>query len=162
MGKQNYGQPVGLKTVLVATDFSPLGTAALDRAVSLAGSRGAKLLVVHVVDPEPMVEGRRDLSRELQQTLAAATSEAQAALDAIELSASLDIRRLVLLGNPADQIVALAAQDDIELVIIGASGSNGPKRTKLGRTAQSVAGRARCRVITVSEPDDASGYHDAG
>jgi universal stress protein A len=148
-----------LKTILVVTDFRPLGRAALSHAASLARESGAKLLVVHVVDPEPMLDHQQALSPELQELLAASVAQAQAKIDAIEFGEILNIQRLVLIGNPSDQIVALAAQDDVNVVVIGTSGTSAPSHGELGGTAQAVASRAKCRVITVSNPSRTSGHY---
>ena len=89
-------------------------------------------MLVHVLDPEPMLDGRQKPLPEVQRSLAPLLSRAQATIDAIELMGVLDVQRLVLVGDPADQIVALAAQDHVDFVVIGSCGVSDEKHGQLG------------------------------
>ncbi|HEY5312539.1 MAG TPA: universal stress protein, partial [Pirellulales bacterium] len=124
-----------LHTILVPTDFSPAAQAALDHAVSLARSKHAAILLLHVVDPMPAIGSHQVFSTELQQSIEAAADRVRPALDAIEVDAEVVVERLMLVGNPADQIVAIAAQHDVDLVVIGAS-------TRTARTRKGSEGTA--------------------
>jgi nucleotide-binding universal stress UspA family protein len=56
-------------------------------------------------------------------------------------------------GHPADEIVKLANEAKYDLVIMGSTGRSGLPRILLGSTAETVARRVDCDVLTVKRED---------
>lgn len=56
-------------------------------------------------------------------------------------------------GHPADEIVRLATGAKYDLVVMGSTGRSGLPRLLLGSTAETVARRATCSVLTVKRED---------
>jgi nucleotide-binding universal stress UspA family protein len=56
-------------------------------------------------------------------------------------------------GHPADEIVRLAADAHYDLVVMGSTGRSGLPRILLGSTAETVARRVACSVLTVKRED---------
>jgi nucleotide-binding universal stress UspA family protein len=56
---------------------------------------------------------------------------------------------VVLMGNPARQILATAAKHRIDLIILSTVGRTGLKRILLGSTAEHVVRHSLCPVLTV-------------
>src|ERR1700690_2780050 len=52
-GRDNARQRGGIRKILVATDFSPCSTRAVESAVALARQCGASLTLLHVIDINP-------------------------------------------------------------------------------------------------------------
>jgi nucleotide-binding universal stress UspA family protein len=56
-------------------------------------------------------------------------------------------------GHPADEIVRLATDAEYDLVVMGSTGRSGLPRVLLGSTAETVARRSACSVLTVKRED---------
>jgi nucleotide-binding universal stress UspA family protein len=143
-----------LKNVLVATDFSRPSEEALEYGRHLARSFGATLHVLHVVHDAtagyiadagyvPI-----DINKQLE---AAARSQLQETLtddDRRTLSTKPAVR---IATNIAGAIDAYAAQEKIDLIVVGTHGRGAAARFLLGSVADKVVRSAPCPVLTVHE-----------
>ena len=126
-------EPLRVRNVLFATDFSHASRAAAESAAAFARHFGARLHVLHVVppvtDPTPAPEALRAVAAELEPGLTVVTAIAS--------------------GRGAQHIVDYANRNAIDLVVIGTHGRTGVSHALLGSVAEAVTRRARCRVLTV-------------
>jgi len=129
-----------LSQILFATDYSDVSRAAGRKAAQLARHFNARLHVVHVVppvtDPGP----------------ADAISTAIA-----DLGPGIDVITAIIFGRPGREIVAYAARNAIDLIVIGTHGRTGVTRALLGSVAAMVVRRSGCPVLTV--PGTVEGRH---
>ncbi len=56
-------------------------------------------------------------------------------------------------GHPSDEIVRLASDAEYDLIVMGSTGRSGLPRILLGSTAETVARRVRCSVLTLKRED---------
>jgi nucleotide-binding universal stress UspA family protein len=150
-----------LRTVLAAVDGSPGGAQALDEAVGLVRLTGAALVLVRVI-PAPVDFGFDPM---LEKTLGV-TPRPQADARALGIAEDYvnDIsRRLrahgieatsrVMVGLPAERIVAAAEQVDADLIVMSTHGYQAPLRTLLGSVADEVVRHAGRPVLLVRRSD---------
>ena len=132
-------EPLRMRNVLFATDFSDASRAAGVTAAAFARHFGARLHVLHVVPPIT------------DPTLAPGELRAVAA----ELEPGLVVVTAIASGRVARNIVDYARRNAIDLIVIGTHGRTGVSHALLGSVAEAVTRRARCRVLTVpaSLPD---------
>jgi nucleotide-binding universal stress UspA family protein len=139
-----------IRTILHPTDFSARSDVAFRLACSLARDHGAKLHVLHVgghpaivpvegiVPPEP-----ERYQEELTAKLHAMRTEAP--------SLSVEVQ-LLLVGDPAAEILRAAQAINAELIILGTHGRTGVGRLLMGSVAEQVVRRAPCPVVTAMTP----------
>lgn len=135
--------------ILVATDLSEECHPLMERAQALAQATGARLSLVHVIEPMAMAFGGdvpMDLSLLQQQQF----DQARERLDSFagrypELTP--DNRHLVY-GQPRQEIHRLASEQGCDLVIVGSHGRHG-LALLLGSTANDVLHGAPCDVLAV-------------
>ena len=72
---------------------------------------------------------------------------AAAAKDQFKNFPKLETR--VLMGSPAEKILELAKQENIDLIIMGAHGRKGLERVFFGSVADKVVTGALCPVTTI-------------
>jgi nucleotide-binding universal stress UspA family protein len=94
------------------------------------------------------------------QDCRSAEQEAEANLIAVEkevLSMGIKAKACFRVGHPFEEIVSMANDPEIDLVLIGSHGCSAIKQLFLGSTAARVVERARCPVMVVKErfPRDA-------
>ena len=137
--------------ILFPTDFSSVSDDVLTLAVSLARDRKAELIIAHVVEPGTVycygesrlfttVGGASDPNyRELEHRLAAVVPD----------DTTVRFRHVLAQGIPAQEIVRLAEEENVDLIVIGTHGWTGLKHLLMGSVAEAVVRHATCPVMTV-------------
>lgn len=143
-----------LQRILVPTDFSPSAEHAGDVAVTLAGAVGGTVTLVHVYATPTIMTPDGSTFVATPAELLAATEHAEAAVaDAArrlgERAGGVPVSGMAVLGAAAQQILALAASGDYDLVVIGTHGRRGLGRIVLGSVAETVMRRSLIPVVTV-------------
>jgi nucleotide-binding universal stress UspA family protein len=141
------------KKILVPTDFSVAGETALDYATSLARDTGATLFIVHVEEP-PVAYGAGEF---YALPPVPDADELRAMLTGVVPSdRSVRYEHRLLLGDPAGEIVQLAADEKMDLIVMGTHGRTGLRRLLMGSVAEAVVRRAACPVLTIKQPEGAA------
>ena len=91
--------------------------------------------------------------KEAAEEREAADAERQLNELANRLSAkNIRVRRLITHGPVADEIVAVAKNEGVDLVVIATHGATGWSRLVFGSVAEKVVRLAECPVLTVRAP----------
>ena len=136
------------KKILFPTDFSTSSDAGLRHATALARESGAMLLIVHV-EEAPIAYGGGEMYYGLPNPDHAAIREMLQAVTPTSPGVSYEHRLIV--GDPAAEIVRLAGQEGVDLIVMGTHGRTGLKRMLMGSVAEAVVRRASCPVLTFKE-----------
>ncbi len=141
--------------ILLASDFSDHCKDVALKAKKLAQLHQAELSLVHVVDNVPLI----DIGYETVLPFDNDMSELlmNAAKDRLErLVAGLDLNckhQWLEFGSPRDEIVRLAEENGVDLIVVGSHGRHGLKLL-LGSTADAVLHYAPCDVLAVRLKND--------
>ena len=148
------------KRVLCAVDFSDPSLGALKLACSLAQESGAAVTAVHVIE-WPWAEPPAPVFAELPPEQAAALAEYRRYL---EVSATKRLESLILgaaaecasgaricHGKPYMEILRVAEEERVDLLVIGVHGRNVVDITLCGSTTNQVVRRATCPVLTLKQ-----------
>jgi len=136
------------KKILLPTDGSKFAKRALKHAVFIASKSGAEIIALDVVDTNhyvglPVEESVYHLNEILKE-------EAQKNLKEIEDSAEeVKIIPKIVEDSPANEILNVAEDEDISIIIMGSSGKTGFERFLLGSVADKVVKNAKCPVLIV-------------
>lgn len=131
------------KKILFCTDFSHVSDAALPLATSLAHNRGASLVILHVHEPplpsayavlSGVIEPDRDALKRVLQRVASADPTVRCTHE-------------LAFGDPATEIVRVAEQEGVDMIVIGSHGRTGLPRMLMGSVAEKVLRRARCPIV---------------
>lgn len=144
--------------ILVPTDGSEGSAHAAMRAVDLAGQYGGWIHALHVVDDSVRgllggLAGSGKLTEQGRHALDRVAGMAEAS----DVDAVTEIRE----GDPADTILAYAAEIDADLVVAGTHGRSGVERRLVGSVAERLVRHAPCPVLTVRLPDSDVTIEDA-
>lgn len=139
--------------ILVAVDFGAGHEQVIERAKSLAHAEGARMSLVHVVEYLHL-----DLANELvlpqdvalESQLAATAKRKLESLAAAlaPATAGMPIGQWVEMGSTKAEILRVAEEQDVDLIVIGSHGRHGLGRL-LGSTANAVLHGAACDVLAV-------------
>lgn len=132
------------KTILLGTDFSPLSRAALEWAATIAGATGAKLLIA-TVEPGQPTSHFGSIYRGLPDPGIADLAKTLAEFVPSHPAAAVEHR--ILQGEAAAELIKCAAEEKVDLVVLGSHGRSGLKHLMLGSVAEAVLRGAHCPVL---------------
>jgi nucleotide-binding universal stress UspA family protein len=135
--------------IMVPTDFSVSAERAWALAQRLARATGSELVLVHVGPGSASALAREDHASEAARKWAAEELEDCAGKARAQ---GLGVRVALRTGVPYREIVALAREEDADLIIVATRGRGGIDRARPGRVADQVVRGAPCPVLTVPEP----------
>lgn len=151
--------PMEIKTILLPTDFSECGNYALSYAASLARTFRASIICINVIEPIVPTVGYTGMAEPLPIADIAEQLEDSAERELPKLAecdecAGLDIEELVVHGEAASEIVRVAKEREVDLIVIASHGRTGLGRILFGSTAESVVRHASCPVLVVKPPQE--------
>lgn len=148
---------INLKRILVPTDFSEYSAIALRYAAAFADKFTAEIYLLHVFQdlavsgPEAVAVGP-PIVAPIEQFL----DSARKSLDRLIQDARLEhlaIHAEVRPGTPFDEILALAQEKDIDLIVMGTHGRGWLAHVLLGSVTEKVVRKSPCPVLTVRHPE---------
>ena len=141
------------KKILVASDFSDEFEPVMQKAIELQQKNDASIILVHVVEyTGAMYTGEIPLPEDLdldQRLATQAEEKLQRQLDTHQLNKA---RCVVEIGTPKREIVRVAKEQGVDLIILGSHGRHG-LQLLLGSTANGVLHLAGCDVLAVRVND---------
>jgi universal stress protein A len=137
-----------LTCLLVPIDFSPASQQALGLAVPLAKQFGAKLILLHVIEPAAypaefgyLAMDNDDLARTARGRLEQLARKS--------VPRGLVERVVVRTGRAFQEITSAARTLRADLIVLTTRGRTGLKHALLGSTAERVVRHAACPVLVV-------------
>lgn len=143
-----------ITNVLMPTDFSSCSRAAFPYACKFARESGAKLHLLHVIEPPtpallpdgafvpPMLDSQEDVDEVKAELHRWLRSE-----DAASIGSEADVR----VGTPLVEILAFANEHHCDLIVLGTHGRTGVAHLLIGSVAENIVRKAKCPVLTVPE-----------
>jgi nucleotide-binding universal stress UspA family protein len=146
-----------IRRILVPIDFSPASRAALELATTLARPLGASVELLHVWHPPALMPNGllaiapdrdgppltlEDLARERAEI---GLKDARATVQHLELPCHAHIG----VGDPAHEILELAALQHCDMIVMGTHGRSALQHLFVGSVAEKVVRHSTCPVITV-------------
>jgi nucleotide-binding universal stress UspA family protein len=140
--------------VLVAFDASSEAQLALAHAVAMAQVYRAKVALVAVVPPPPLLSwqapgGMRGIHEAEQEELEKALREA-----ADIVPDDLSVTTQLLDGDPARELLRLARDGDFDVIVMGSRGRGRVTAALLGSVSNRVMHDAGVPVIVIHKPSD--------
>ena len=137
------------KKILVPTDGSEFAKKAQKHALFLAGVTGAEIIAVSVTENN-FVNGLPldDEVYQLNQVLNERSQENLEEFDKLNAD-NIKISHVIKEGSPARCILEVAADEDVDLIVMGSSGKSGFDRFIMGSVADKVVNSAKCTVLVI-------------
>jgi nucleotide-binding universal stress UspA family protein len=146
---------VALQRILVPLDGSALSERALPLATALAQKFGSEITLLRVLDvPPPTLATRYPENHWMREALQFSYREAQTYLEAkcAELAGQgIRARVLVRDQSPAEDILLVAADEKIDLIVMSSHGQGSPSPWTAGSVADKVMQHSPCPVLLVRQ-----------
>lgn len=128
--------------ILYPTDGSPCAQSALDYIKGLSLPFCGQVIMAHVIDPKSVAADR----------LEKAKAETKARLDtsarAME-GTCIRVKTEVRVGVPLEQLLALAKEERVSLIVMGSTGKGFFQEMLIGSLSENMIRKAKCPVLIV-------------
>jgi nucleotide-binding universal stress UspA family protein len=136
------------RAVLHATSLRETSRPSAALACQIAGSLGARLILLHVLPPGDDVE-RSGMPAGMDSE---ALHEMWRLAEATGAEGCCAVEARVMHGNPSVEILAAAAEGHASLIVLGMTHRSAFDNLTRDRTVYRVLAHARCPVLTLREP----------
>jgi len=140
-----------INKILVPMDGSPASIAALAQAVTLAEDVEASVEVLHVMAPDDFEVGSATSAS--PAALEQAEREMEAAFGDAQRVLKDKLNRREVAGEPVRTILQIAADEAVDLIVVGTHGRVGRMHALFGSVAEGLVRNAPCPVLTVRRPE---------
>ncbi len=142
---------IKLKKILVPTDFSENAKLGLDYAKEFATTFGAEVIVVHITEPPiyPIGPGMVPVAWESMESDIRAYTDKHLQEAKESFGEAIKVKVVHREGAPFVELIKLAKEEDVHMIIMSTHGYTGLKHMLLGSTTEKVVRKAHCPVLTV-------------
>ena len=150
------------KKVLYPTDFSELAETAKNYVLKLKEAGAEEVVVLHVISPlefslpqfdDPFALDVASLYAHLPEIEKEVLKRHQEMLGILSEEfegAGFKVKELLTVGTPSDEIVRVAKEESVNVIVIGYHGKGLIERIlEMGSTAKAVIRKAECPVLVV-------------
>ena len=142
-----------IRRILCPVDFSETSREAVEYALVLANKCAAELVIVHVVEEAPLVAAYSGLPEiEVGEEVEKLARKELADLAAGHASSNVPLRSELLRGGTAKTIERYAAEQHMDLIVMGTHGRGLLDHAIFGSVTEHVMRRAQCPVLIVRHP----------
>jgi len=149
---------VDYKKIMIATDGSDCSRLATDKGIELARLSGGTVYAVHVISTAYLFLMDGDyfmgMNPYWESIHEALKNQGQQALDYItglgEVK-GINVESILLEGNPSEELIKYADQENMDIVIMGTLGKTGLNRMLMGSVAGNLVRHSRVPVMVVSK-----------
>ena len=150
---------IKVRSILLPTDFSDCANFALPYAAGIARATGASLICVHVVETVVPAVGYTGMSEplpiaDISEQLEDSAERELPKIAECEECAGLNVEEVIVHGDAATEIVRVARERSVDLIVVSSHGRTGLGRILFGSTAEAVVRHATCPVLVVKPPQE--------
>jgi nucleotide-binding universal stress UspA family protein len=148
-----------MKTIVVPFDFSPNARTALETALHLAKATASPVLVIHIVHESPYKLAAATNEAEMNRLIRLSEEEHTTALhqEIAEMQRGLSLKfhqgqvTAKAVYNPliVEKIIALAAEADAGMIVMGTHGASGIKKVLVGSNTAHMISRSTLPVLAI-------------
>jgi nucleotide-binding universal stress UspA family protein len=141
-----------MKTILVPVDFSDATAPVIQTAKNMASAFGARIMLLHVAEPEPDFVGFETGPLSVREAVAHDLQAEHRKVDQLkdELTASgFDAHALQVQGPAAEKIVHEAEKLRANFIVIGSHGHGALYHLLVGSVTEGVLKKTPCPVVVV-------------
>jgi len=142
-----------ISKILISTDGSDSSMRAAEYGVNIAKLLGAQVTVIYVIDAVVLDEARAlfkaDEHEDVEIKLKQAGQRYINYVLGIAEKEGIKAASLLTKGRPYEQIVNLAKESNVDLIVMGTHGRRGTERFLIGSVAERVIEYSPCPVLVV-------------
>lgn len=138
------------KRILIATDGSDIAENAADFGIKLAKNLNSEVYCIYVVDTTAFSSIDSEMIwKNIKSILEEDGKRALKSIEEKVKDLNLKFHAILRYGNPSEEIVKFAKENNIDLIVMGTSGRSGLDRFLIGSVAEKVIRTAPCPVMVI-------------
>ncbi len=153
-----------LTRILAPTDFSKYSGFALEWAAYLAQCMKAELIFLHVISEEEgkiieevigegaVVQIPKGIRQDVVEGRKKKLKDQYEMVVSRDIKATLKVEQMTRIGVPFLEIVKVAKEKEVDLIVMGTHGRTGLAHVLIGSVAEKVVHHAHCGVLTIKHP----------
>lgn len=140
-----------IKKILCAVDFSDYSPMVADYAAMVAGCAGAQVIVLYVAPSLSQYVGFHVPPSSIENFVGEIVTGAEDTMNEFvrDNFTEMDTKGQVVTGYPAEEILALAEAEGVDMIVMGTHGRKGIDRILFGSVAEKVVKSSPVPVLTV-------------
>jgi nucleotide-binding universal stress UspA family protein len=138
-----------IKIIISPIDFSEPSDMGMKSAIELAEQFSAELVVVHVINPLPVISSSAAHLPEFTEELYESARKGIEDLFREVIPNTIRARYQIVDGSTADSIVKTAREEEADLIVIATHGQSGWRKFVFGSVTEKVIRLAECPVLTI-------------
>jgi len=162
-GSSSGADPVRLRNILMATDFSECSERALHYAIGIAARYTATLHLFHWIDCTPYNLGAPDALQTAGETAWRDLQKLASELRGSSQAKNVEVKfRVEAVGELQTVLPEIVRDHAIDLIVVGTHGRTGFKKLVLGSVAETVVDYGPCPVLVVGPYADRNRLEQLG
>jgi nucleotide-binding universal stress UspA family protein len=146
--------PLTLRNLLLATDFSQYSARALSYALGIAARYAATLHLFHCIDPTPYNIVTPDAVQTACEAAWRDMHRLESDLRSRGLAKDVEVKLRVEAADLTTVLPEIVRDLDLGLIVVGSHGRTGWRKAVLGSAAEILVDHAPCPVLTVGPSTD--------
>ncbi|MBI5119079.1 universal stress protein [Candidatus Poribacteria bacterium] len=147
---------IKIEKILFPTDFSEHSNHAFGYALSFAKEYGAKLYLLHVIEDVQYLANAYMFDVPIMPSFADMEQnrlkEMQEFIEREVTDSSIQIEKSIRRGRPFLEIIQMAREENVDLIVIATHGRGGLEHVLFGSTAEKVVRKSPCPVLSIRMP----------
>ncbi len=147
---------IKIEKILFPTDFSEHSKHAFSYALSFAKEYGAKLYMLHVIEDVQYLANAYMFDVPIMPSFSdmeqSRLKEMQEFIDREVSDPTMEIEKLIRHGRPFIEIIQVAREEKVDLIVTATHGRGGLEHVVFGSTAEKVVRKAPCPVLSIRLP----------
>jgi nucleotide-binding universal stress UspA family protein len=136
--------------IMIATDGSKHSERAAEVGIELARLSGGAITIIYVADTGRLSHLPEDMAiASIRSLLIREGEDATNYVEEKATRAGVASTKMVVEGNPGDELLRLSSESGIDVVVMGSVGRTGLDKFLLGSVAENVVRNSRVPVLTV-------------
>lgn len=138
------------KNILIAIDGSKIAEKAFMKSIEIAKRNDANLILTYVVDTKTFSTIEPYDSAIYERSQAAAREMLDEYEETAKNAGFSNLKKVIKMGSPKAVIVKeIIPNEEIDLVIVGATGLGAVERILMGSVSENIVRHAKCDVLVV-------------
>jgi universal stress protein A len=147
---------IRIRKILVLVDFSQNSEKAVQYGLEVARDRQARVFFLHMIN-QRIIDAVQELSSkgykgDFIQALKKLVQDRENDLRQFvpeESRSGLEVEFLIRKGEPAEEVINVAKELSIDLIVVGSQGHTALATASIGSVAQNVVNHAPCPVLVI-------------
>ncbi len=138
------------RNILIATDGSDNTLRAISCGIELAKLSGATVYALYVVNTPATISETWTLGKEMiYEVMRKDGEKAVSKIKQLGEASGVEVKELVLDGDPSSEIIEFAENNNIDLIVMGTLGKSGIEKFLIGSVAEKVVRGSKVPVMVV-------------